>query len=109
MAIHPVVRNFFGTLVLIGRVRGPFRFDDRLERPGFDGEINFDFTGERGSAYRCRFDEQGMLFRSGEASSPIATISLSAETFASLLKGEVSFATAQMTGRVRVRGDGHAS
>ncbi|HZO16016.1 MAG TPA: SCP2 sterol-binding domain-containing protein [Polyangiaceae bacterium] len=109
MAIHPVARRFFDTLVLVGKLRGPFPFDERLERPGLQGEVNFELTGDNGWTWHCRLDSEGMIFRRGGGFEPVATISMAPETFAALMRGEQSFATAQMTGRVRVRGDGHAT
>lgn len=109
MPIHPVARRFFDTFVLLGRLRGPFKFDERLDRPGFTGEINFELTGDSGWTWHCRIDPEGVLFQRGGGMAPVATLSMSAETFESLLRGTLSFVTGQMTGRVRVRGDGHAT
>jgi hypothetical protein len=107
MAMDPVARRFFDSLVVLGRLLGPFPFDERLERPGLTGSIDFELTG--GATWHCRIDDRGMLFRRGGSGAPRATLVMTTETFAALLRGAQSFAVAQMTGRVRLRGEGHAS
>jgi len=107
--IHRGLRRFFDSLVLLGRLTdGRVSREDAAEMRGFTGAVNFEFTGDDGAVWHCVLDGESVVFGRGGDFDPRATISLSPETFFELMRGEASFAIAQMTGRVRVRGDGHA-
>ena len=109
MPIHRGLRRFFDSLVLLGRLTdGRVSREDAAEMRGFTGAVNFEFTGDDGAVWHCVLDGESVVFGRGGDFDPRATISLSPETFFELMRGEASFAIAQMTGRVRVRGDGHA-
>lgn len=70
----------------------------RLAGGGFDGSVRFDIEDE-GSV---RIDESGASADAGEAD---CTISASAETFQSLLAGDLDPTAAFMSGKLRVAGN----
>jgi hypothetical protein len=107
LAIHPGLTRFFDPLVRATTWGGPFPHADPARAAGFQGDINFEFTGDDGWTWHMRIRSKGVTFRRGGSMEPVGTVSMKPETFFKLLKGETSFATVGMTGRLRTRGDGH--
>ncbi len=73
---------------------------------GFHGTVNLDF-GDGAPGWHLVFADEGMRCCHGSDATPIGTVSLSPELFLDLLAGRANYSTAEMTGRVRVTGDGH--
>ena len=106
MAIHPGLTRFFDPLVRATTWGGPLP-QSRDESAGFEGEVNLEFTGDDGWTWHCIIAPEGVCFRRGGGMQPVGTVSMKPDTFFKLLRGDTSFSTAAMTGRVRTRGDGH--
>jgi putative sterol carrier protein len=109
MAVHPGLRLFFDPLVRLSRVAGPLKPVEGVDSTGFNGVVDYELTGAGGATWHCNIRDAGITFGRGATKEPRATVSMSVETFFKLLRGELSYTVAQMTGRVRVRGDGHAA
>jgi putative sterol carrier protein len=108
VATHPTLRRFFDPLVAISRLRGRIPYDEHIDGSGFEGVIAYEFTGDQGGSWHCVLERHGIRFERGPATSPRATLVMTPATFADLLAGRAAYSTAMMTGRVRIRGDGHA-
>ncbi|MBI2058346.1 MAG: SCP2 sterol-binding domain-containing protein [Nitrospirae bacterium] len=107
---NPGLRAFFGTLVLLtrlsgGKVRGG---GEKVDLTGFTGSINMEFTGAGGSTWHCVVAKNYVRFFPGAEANARATVTLSVEDFFKMLAGKTSPYTAGLTGRVRVKGEGHA-
>lgn len=87
-----------------GKVRG--RTD--AEMRGAKGIINFVFTGEGGGEWHLRMEPPSFTFHRGLAEHPRETVTMSVDDYFRLLTGKTSFMVAQMTGRLRIEGSGHA-
>jgi putative sterol carrier protein len=105
MAVHPGLERFFAPLVLL-TWRRPLPYGG-LDRRGFGGAVDLEFTGDRGATWHCLLTDEGVRFRRGKAPSARATIRLAPETLFRMLRGELSAAVAGLTGRMRVHGDPH--
>jgi SCP-2 sterol transfer family protein len=109
VAVHRSLRRFFDPLVVMSRARGELPFeDDGIDGAGFEGTVDFEFTGDGGGCWHYSMTKTGLCFARGRSASPRATLVMSPQTFVDLLAGKAAYSTALMTGRVRIRGDGHA-
>ncbi len=96
--------RFFVRLVdLAGRLQPP-----RVELKGFRSRINLALTGPGGGDIDITVEGGKIRARPGMARPPDAIITLPAALLLDLLAGRSDFATAQLTGRMRVEGQGHA-
>ncbi len=104
-------RILFGTLATITRVRGSLPVDERArqELRAFDGSANLVFTGAHPSEWHVRFAGGRIGVYRGIDPSARATTSMKEEVFFRLLDGELSYARANMTGKIRHHGEGNMS
>jgi hypothetical protein len=100
-------------LVLFSRINGGVVDPDpgiaQQVTRGAEGEYQVDLTGPGGGSWRWRIGPGRMTFLRGPAARPRATVTLGTEDMFRILTGKLTFLTASMTGRLGVRGDGHAS
>ncbi len=101
------MRRFFDGLVLFTRLSGGRTFG-RVDSGGFAGAVNFELTGPGGGSWHALLGPDSVRFFRGAHAAPRSTVTIPAAAFADLLAGRSSWMTAQMTGKVRVKGDGHA-
>lgn len=82
---------------------------ERAETSGFTGTFNLSFTGEGGGSWHCLLQDDSLQFMKGAHPTPRGTVSLSVQDFFRMLSGELSYVTAEMTGRIKISGEGHTS
>lgn len=82
---------------------------DRAETSGFTGTFNLVFTGEGGGSWHCLLKDDSLQFMKGAHENPRGTVSVSVQDFFRMLSGELSYVTAEMTGRIKITGEGHTS
>lgn len=75
---------------------------------GARGVINFVFTGKGGGEWHLRVRPGVFTFHRGRADDATEVVTMSVDDFFRLLTGKISFMVAQMTGRLRIEGSGHA-
>lgn len=69
------------------------------------GVIHLELTGRGGADVTIRLDEDGMRLAFGVPRPPTTVISLRADTFLEMLRGRLTPATAELTGKFRLEGD----
>jgi nucleoside-diphosphate-sugar epimerase/putative sterol carrier protein len=101
-------RAFFRPLVRMTRLLGslPASEKQRAEGRGLRGEVNLRLTGEEPSEWRFRLDDGRLGVREGASDAARATVTIRDVDFRGMLSGRVDATVAQMTGKVRMRGDG---
>lgn len=82
---------------------------DRAETSGFTGAFNLVFTGEGGGSWHCLLKDDSLQFMKGAHPTPRGAVSVSVQDFFKMLSGELSYVTAEMTGRIKISGEGHTS
>jgi putative sterol carrier protein len=97
-------RAFFRPMVRLTRLLGAL--PARREARGMQGSLNLVLAGERPSQWHFVLRDGRLGVHEGRAADARATLSLSDRTFTELLAGRLEPSTAQMTGRIRLRGDG---
>ncbi len=104
-------RILFGTLATMTRVRGSLPVDERArqELRAFDGSANLVFTGAHPSEWHVRFADGRIGVYRGIDPSARSMTSMKEEVFYRLLDGELSYARANMTGKIRHHGEGNMS
>lgn len=103
---------FDGLVVSTRLARGRFADDlgsARQATRGAEGAYNYVFTGEGGGRWWLEIGDGTMRWHRGAHSSPRAKVRVSVTDVFKLLGGKTSFITVQMTGKIAVEGDGHAS
>jgi putative sterol carrier protein len=101
------VRAFFRWPVRLSRWFGslpPPRERRGVEGPGLSGSVNLCVAGAGDWHFVLRGER--VAVKEGVAPDARATIRLSAADFVAMLAGRLAVSTAQMTGRVRLSGDG---
>ena len=80
-----------------------------LDLGGWRGCGNIEVTGAGGSTFHMEFEPGIVRVGFGSKSDAVGTVSISLKTLFQLLSGRGSFASAMMTGQMRIKGDGHLS
>jgi putative sterol carrier protein len=75
---------------------------------GFDSRIHLKLDGKRGGDFTITVKDRRIKVAWGAPRPPTATIALETGTLFDLLAGRIDPASAQLTGKVRVQGEGHA-
>ena len=81
----------------------------QVELKGFNSRIHLALSGRRGGDISITIVDQRLRITRGAPEAPSAIVTLPADAFLELLAGRADFATAQLTGRIRVEGQGHAA
>lgn len=100
----PRVRAFFAAVDFFAGRMPPER-----ELAGFRSRVHLRLTGRRGGDFSLLVEEGRVQVRPGLPRPPTATITLSAALLLDLIAGRADFGSAQLTGKVRVEGEGHAA
>lgn len=97
----------FGSLAAVTRVRGglPMSERERKETRAINGSANLVFTGDTPSEWHLSFRD-GVGVYAGLDPDARATITMAEQTFFDMLSGKLTFPRAQMTGKIRMRGEG---
>ncbi len=108
--VNPGLRMFFNRMVLMTRLGLYKRLVGRyVDQRGFRGAVNLRFGETDSAVWHCLFTDTGFRFCKGPHAQPLGTVQLSQDLFLQLLAGRTSYYTAEMTGRIRVEGDGHSA
>jgi len=83
--------------------------NENVDTSGYSGSYELIFEGEQGGTWHLVLDGPTLICKKGAADEPRGAVMLSVAEFFKLLAGQTAYSTAEMTGRVRVRGDGHVS
>lgn len=75
------------------------------ETTGMSSVIHLEITGRGGADYTIRVHDRRVRITRGVPRPPTSVASMDTETFRELLSNRVSYATASMTGRLRLEGD----
>jgi UDP-glucose 4-epimerase len=81
----------------------------RVELKGYDATVHLDLTGPDGGDYTLRVGDGRVRLRPGVPRPANAVVSMKARTLLELLAGRGDIAGAQLTGKIRVDGQGHAA
>jgi UDP-glucose 4-epimerase len=76
---------------------------------GFSTRAHLALTGEGGGDYTLEVRDERLRVRAGIPRPPTATLTLPASLLLELLAGKTDFSSVQITGRLRVEGEGHAA
>ncbi len=110
MSVNPGVTLFFNRLVRLTRLTGGrLLTGDKVDNSGFNGAVNLVFGPSAEDAWHCLLSESRFRFVKGRHAAPIGTVTLEPDVFLKLLAGHTSYTTAEMTGKIRVEGEGHCS
>lgn len=110
MSVNPGVKLFFDRLVWYTRIAGSKRLSgEHMDQRGFRGAVNLVFGPAEDAAWHCLFADNGFRFHKGRHAGPIGSVTLEDDLFLRLLSGQTSYYTAEMTGKIRVEGDGHSA
>lgn len=101
-------KALLGALARRTRWRGslPATPAQRAEARGLEGAVNLVLTGERPSEWHFRLRDGALGVYGGLAPDARATLRLDDATFQNLLAGRLDPMTAQLTGKIRLQGDG---
>jgi nucleoside-diphosphate-sugar epimerase/putative sterol carrier protein len=101
--LDPRIGAFMGAVALGARFA-----PGELDMSGFDSRIHLELTGPRGGDFTIEVKDRKVRVVLGPPRPPTAVVTMKARLFLDLLAGKAEFATSQLTGAVRVEGEGHA-
>ena len=81
----------------------------RVELKGYDATVHLDLTGPGGGDFTLRVADGRIRLRRGVPRPANAVVSMKARTLLDLLAGRGDVAAAQLTGKIRIDGQGHAA
>lgn len=109
-SVNPGLKRFFDDLVWYTRLMGSrWLVGEHVDQRGFRGAVNLVFGPADGHAWHCLFTDRGFRFYKGRHPQPLGTVTLDQDLFLKMLAGQTSYYTAEMTGQIRVEGDGHSA
>ena len=110
MSVNPGVTRFFNRLVWLSRLTGGrLSSGDAVDRSGFNGAVNLVFAPSADGTWHCLLSENRFRFAKGRHENAIGTVTLESDTFLRMLAGLTTYSTAEMTGKIRVEGEGHST
>lgn len=110
MSVNPGLRRFFNDLVWFTRLLGSQRLVGRqVDQRGMQGAVNLVFGPTEDHVWHCRFADHGFRFHRGRHPQPIGTVTVDQDVVLKMLAGHTSYYTAELTGKVRVDGEGHSA
>lgn len=80
----------------------------RPELKGYDATMHLDLTGPEGGDFTIRVADGRLRLRRGAPRPAHASMTMKSKTLLDLLAGRTDIAGAQLTGKVRIDGQGHA-
>ncbi len=72
---------------------------------GVNATVQFDLSGEGGGQWHASIADGNLDLEEGPAANPTATISMDADDFEKMSKGELNAMMAFMSGKIKVQGD----
>lgn len=110
MRVNPGLKRFFNDLVWFTRLVGSRRLvGKQVDQRGMRGAVNLVFGPTDEHVWNCQFGERGFQFFRGRHPQPIGIVTLDQDVFLRMLAGQLSYYTAEITGRVRVEGEGQSA
>lgn len=110
MDVNPGLKRFFNGLVWSTRLLGSGRLVGRqVDQRGMAGAVNLVFGPTDGHVWHCLFGPHGFRFHQGRHPSPLGSVAIDQDVFLKLLAGATTYYTAEMTGKVRVEGEGQSA
>jgi hypothetical protein len=110
MSVNPGLKRFFDGLVWYTRLFGSRRLvGKQVDQRGMRGAVNLVFGPTEAHVWNCRFDDSGFRFHAGRDPQPIGTVTVDQDVVLKMLAGLTTYYTAELTGKVRVEGDGHSA
>lgn len=108
-AASRATRVLFGLGVATTRTLGriPVSRRERAELRGVRGTLNLVLTGDHPSEWRIRLDDGEVQMLAGLDPLADGTVTLKESVLFDMLSGKLPFMRAQMTGKIRYRGDGN--
>ena len=104
------VKLFFNRLVWYTRIAGSRVLTGKdIDQRGFQGAVNVVLPPDPDAAWHYLFSDGGFRLHHGRHPQPIGSVTLDEDLFLKLLAGLTSYYTAEMTGKIRVEGDGHSA
>ena len=108
--MDPGVKLFFNRLVWYTRIAGSRVLTGKdIDQRGFLGAVNVVLPPDPDAAWYYLFTDGGFRLHHGRHPQPIGTVTLNEDLFLRMLAGLTSYYTAEMTGKIRVEGDGHSA
>jgi hypothetical protein len=108
MRVNPGVSLYLNRLVWYTRLLGSGPLVGRaVDQRGLRGAVNLVFGQD--AAWHCLFSDSGFRFFHGRHAEPIGAVSLESDVFLRMLAGQLSYYTAEMTGKVRIEGVAHSA
>jgi hypothetical protein len=110
MSVNPGLQRFFNDLVWFTRILGSRRLAGKqVDYRGMRGAVNLVFGPTDAHVWNCVFGEHGFRFYAGRHADPIGTVTVDQDVVLKMLAGLTSYYTAEMTGKVRVEGEGQSA
>jgi len=110
MDVNPGLKRFCNDLVWYTRLMGSrWLVGKQVDQRGMRGAVNLVFGPTEGHVWHCVFGENGFRFHRGRHAQPLGTVTLDQDVFLKMLAGLTSYYTAEMTGKVRVEGEGQSA
>lgn len=110
MSVNPGLKKFFDNLVWVTRVLGSRRLvGKQVDQRGMRGAVNLVFGPTDAHVWNCVFGDNGFRFYSGRHPQPVGTVTVDQDVVLKMLAGLTSYYTAEMTGKVRVEGEGQSA
>jgi hypothetical protein len=110
MHVNPGIKRFFNDLVWYTRLMGSRRLvGKQVDQRGMRGAVNLVFGPTEHHVWHCLFGEKGFRFHRGRHVQPLGTVTVDQDIVLKMLAGLTSYYTAEMTGKVRVEGEGQSA
>jgi len=110
MDVNPGLKRFFDDLVWYTRLMGSRRLvGKQVDQRGMHGAVNLVFGPTEQHVWHCLFGDNGFKFHRRRHPQPIGTVTVDQGVFLKMLAGLTSYYTAEMTGKVRVEGEGQSA
>lgn len=110
MEVNPGLKRFFDDLVWFTRILGSRRLvGKQVDQRGMRGAVNLVFGPTEQHVWHCDFGDNGFRFKRGRHSSPVGTVTVDQDVVLRMLAGITSYYTAELTGKIRVEGQGQSA
>jgi hypothetical protein len=110
MDVNPGIKRFFDDLVWYTRLLGGRRLvGTQVDHHGMHGAVNLVFGPTEQHVWHCLFSDKGFRFHRGRHGLPVGTVSVDQDVVLRMLAGLTTYYTAEMTGKVRVEGEGQSA
>lgn len=110
MDVNPGLERFFNDLVWYTRLLGSrLLVGKQVDQRGMRGAVNLVFGPTDRHVWHCLFGDGGFRFQRGRHPQPIGTVTVDQDIVLKMLAGLTSYYTAELTGKIRVEGEGQSA